>query len=74
MKLSFFLIQLLATISGNADVQILPRLLQVLDVSTSTAEENKTLHVQKEEKIYWGKDANASTAPFQVKSFLNVVS
>ena len=62
MKPMLLILHLLMTLC--ADVHILPRTLGSWEMSTQTA---VSAHLQKEEKIYWGKNADEGTSPFQVR-------
>ncbi|XP_063689992.1 granzyme B(G,H)-like isoform X3 [Bolinopsis microptera] len=64
MKLFLLLPHLLATLLC-ADKEILPRMIKLWNLPTKTANDNMP-QLEKEEKIYWGKDADASIAPYQV--------
>ena len=64
MKLLSVFLLLFGTNSAD-HARIVPRMLNVSDITRNTAAtDGKSLI--KEEKIYWGRDANATTAPFQV--------
>jgi len=69
MKSFLCLLHVLAAI--HADERIIPRTLQTWDRSDKTLDGDMA-HFQKEEKIYWGRDANASIAPFQILMSYNV--
>ncbi|KAL5248715.1 hypothetical protein ACHWQZ_G017785 [Mnemiopsis leidyi] len=60
LKLPLLLLHIFL-VTKHEDVKIIPRLLKLWEVSTETQP-----GVHKEEKIFWGLDADASSAPYQI--------
>ena len=59
LKLPLLLLHIFVEYATNEDLKIIPRLLN------RWAPQSKP-SIHKEEKIFWGKDADANTAPYQV--------